>query len=310
MRGGRWRSLVGVEADDPGQPNPTIDALAAELSRARTDLLRHSLASQRLKPALAALRRAEEILRRRPRLAITGEFNAGKSSLANALIGEETLPTAVLSNTRLPTLLRYAARPSVEAVLGDGRKRRLRAPSVEDARDIASLEVGLPSPRLRGLDILDVPGLADARLGGNDHRRVLLGADVIFWCTTSNQAWRESERLIWMGLPSQIRARGLLVMTRRDLFRNTADEKSVLARLEREAGPLFRGVAAVSSLRARKALEEGPGGGESWIASGLDELGRALDQLLLKAQDRRVARVTSALRRIATRALERLEDRL
>jgi hypothetical protein len=51
-----------------------------------------------------------------PRLALFGEFSAGKSSIINLLLGRDILPTAVLSSTRRPTYVHHAPDLRIEAL--------------------------------------------------------------------------------------------------------------------------------------------------------------------------------------------------
>ena len=73
------------------------------------NILRKAAASHAFLEAPArALGRVARVASRPLRLAILGESNSGKSSLANLLAGEATLPALPVANTMLPTLLRYA----------------------------------------------------------------------------------------------------------------------------------------------------------------------------------------------------------
>src|SRR5215831_15492170 len=73
------------------------------------NILRRAAASYPfLETSAHALERIARAACRPLRLAILGESNSGKSSLANLLTGEATLPALPVANTRLPTLLRYA----------------------------------------------------------------------------------------------------------------------------------------------------------------------------------------------------------
>src|SRR5262245_5494032 len=188
-----------------------------QLRHARLRLERAASPELRLSPAIRALWRTELRLDRPLRLAIFGEMNAGKSSLANLLAGIESLPTAVISNTRIPTLLYYASEAEIWVVEESGKREQLHNGSIMPRRSVFRVEVGLPSPRLRGMQILDLPGLADPRLGGAAVDLAAHHVGAVIWCTMSTQAWKESERTVWSVLPSRLNSRGLLVATHRDL---------------------------------------------------------------------------------------------
>src|SRR5262249_37019411 len=53
---------------------------------------------------------------------VIGEFNSGKTSLINSLLGEPHLPTSVVANTTVVTVIGYAARPRL-AIEGFDRTR-------------------------------------------------------------------------------------------------------------------------------------------------------------------------------------------
>jgi len=73
-------------------------------------------------------------------LVVVGEFNAGKSSVINALVGERVAPEGILPTTVSVTLFRY----------GDARAER----GVRDGM----LEIDYPAPFLRHITIVDTPG--------------------------------------------------------------------------------------------------------------------------------------------------------
>ena len=187
-----------------------------QLRRARHRLHRAALPELRLSPAIRALLRTEQRLARPLRVAICGEVNAGKSSLANLLAGIESLPTAVTANTLVPTLLYYAAEPEIWAVQGSGKRERLRGNGSLPRQAALRLEVGLPSPRLAAMQILDLPGFSDSRSGAPVVDPAAHHVDATIWCTVSTQAWKESERSAWSMLSPRLGARSLLVATHKD----------------------------------------------------------------------------------------------
>jgi GTPase Era involved in 16S rRNA processing len=121
----------------------------------------------------------------------------------------------------------------------DGRRKRLRANRGALDQSIFRLEVGLPSPRLRAMQILDLPGLADPRFDASLADLVLHNVDAVLWCTVSTQAWKESERAVWEQISPRLQNRGLLVTTHCDHLRAMADKEKLLSRLCDEAGPSF-----------------------------------------------------------------------
>jgi hypothetical protein len=210
------------------------------LRQARQRLQRAASPEFHLSAAIRALWRTERRLERPLRVAICGEMNSGKSSLANLLSGIESLPTACISNTRIPTLLYFADEPEVWMVAWNGKRERLRTETSMPQRSIFRVEVGLPSPRLRAMQLLDLPGFADPGLGASTADLAAHHVDAAIWCTMSTQAWKESERTSWSMLPPRLSPRGLLVATHRDLLHDAGDRHKLLARLRDEVGTSSR----------------------------------------------------------------------
>lgn len=104
------------------------------------------------------------------RLAIAGMVKAGKSTLLNAMLGEELAPTDAGECTRIVTWYRYAATPSITLHPHDGPPRRMPVKREEGrlvldigdtpAEDVAWIDVGWPSSGLRSAILIDTPGIA------------------------------------------------------------------------------------------------------------------------------------------------------
>lgn len=111
-------------------------------------------------------------------LAVLGQFKRGKSTLLNALLGEELLPTAVVPLTAVPTFLRSGDALTLRTSYTDGRPaEQHQAGSIDELREkltglvteagnpenllgISRVEVFLPSPLLaRGVVLIDTPGI-------------------------------------------------------------------------------------------------------------------------------------------------------
>jgi hypothetical protein len=280
--------------------HPLTGRIVAELKLAQSMLERAIPPGSKLFPAVRALRRTQQRLDRPLRLAICGESNSGKSSLANLLGRIESLPTAAISNTRIPTLIYYAHEPQIWVVHGAaGRRARVRANPNALPRSIFRLEVGLPSARLRAVEILDCPGLADPG------QIVSHAVDAALWCTVCIQAWKESERVAWSRLPARLRSCGLLVATHADLLPDDRDRDKLLTRLRGECGSMFRDMIPVATIDALALVQEGENAPvpSAWHATGADMLEAALSALMDDARDQRANSALRVTGRIAHHAL-------
>ena len=138
------------------------------MSQASKDLIRRLRdARERLRatnindPALAVcisgLRRIEEALSRPLSVVIVGEYNSGKTSVADLLIGDGVLPTSVVSNTRVPVLIMHAETAALYGVDADDTLIRIDSDDDDPLIDIPyrALKIGLPIERLRDYQILE-----------------------------------------------------------------------------------------------------------------------------------------------------------
>lgn len=122
---------------------------------------------EELGPALESCRRRlDEPLR----VALAGRVKAGKSTLLNAIVGEELAPTDTGECTRVVTWYRFGDVPSVRLVPREGTPeqlpvrrdhgRLLLGTGDRAAHEVARLEVTWPTPALRDLVVIDTPGIA------------------------------------------------------------------------------------------------------------------------------------------------------
>src|SRR5712691_3520238 len=78
---------------------------------------------------------------------VAGEFKRGKSTLINALLGQEVLPTAVVPLTSIVTAVTWGSEPRAEVRFADGRVEQI------DARDLARFVTERENPENRlGVD--------------------------------------------------------------------------------------------------------------------------------------------------------------
>ncbi len=110
--------------------------------------------------------RADEPLR----VAIAGKVKAGKSTLLNALVGDELAPTDAGECTKLVTWYQHGLVYKVEAKMKDGRSEPVRFKhddgaievDLEDRElaDIQRLMVEWPVKTLKEMTLIDTPGIA------------------------------------------------------------------------------------------------------------------------------------------------------
>jgi replication fork clamp-binding protein CrfC len=104
------------------------------------------------------------------RIALAGTLKAGKSTLVNALVGEDIAPTDATEATRIVTWFRHGPTPKVTANHRGGRRSNVpigRDPDDRsltfdfarlDPQDIVDLDVEWPATELINSTIIDTPG--------------------------------------------------------------------------------------------------------------------------------------------------------
>jgi len=129
----------------------------------------------------AEIERLEQLQKRlgesRFHLAVLGQFKRGKSTLLNALLGEDVLPSAVVPLTAVPTLIVYGETRRVQLMFRDGNSQSfcfespdkirafLREKATEEGNPVNrlgldSITIQYPSPILsKGVVLIDTPGI-------------------------------------------------------------------------------------------------------------------------------------------------------
>ncbi|HEY6423776.1 MAG TPA: dynamin family protein [Pseudonocardiaceae bacterium] len=136
----------------------------------RTVLQRAAEAYRDSRPTAALLRDQMDRLDEPLRVAIAGKIKAGKSTLLNALVGEQIAPTDAGECTRIVTWYRDAPSPRVTLTPRQGPPRQLPLNRTDgrlefDLRgsapeDVERLLVDWPSRSLRITTLIDTPGIA------------------------------------------------------------------------------------------------------------------------------------------------------
>jgi GTP-binding protein EngB required for normal cell division len=255
-------------------------------------------------PALSALApatgHAVEALDRPLLVAVMGEFNAGKSSFVNALVGEEVAPTGVTPTTATVNALRYGATPAARVIGHDGHVRDLPAPDVAaflaglsdaQARDVRVVEIFLSVETLRQVEIVDTPGLNSIR---PEHERVardfLQEADAIVWVFAIGQAAKATEKEA-LAFAHGAGKRVLGVLNKVDRA-DEAEVDAVMRHVTSSLGDLVEVVVPFSATRALAARRRGSSD------PAFEALSAALDERFFRhARELKRATALAALRR-------------
>jgi len=305
-----WASAVTDEVARAWVP-PSNARAAWPLLLTRLDGHAHALGDIGAAAAIGEL--ATE--RARPvRLVIVGEFNAGKSTFINALIGAEVAPTGVLPTTATLHHLRWAPDPFARISFSKGAEPAERIVAVRDLRAalaesgaaaVRRVEIGMPIASLVRVEILDTPGF---NASDPEHARVARAAfdeaDVALWLLDATQAMKQTERAVLeeamrAGLPVQILVNKADRLAPDEVDRVVASVRAGMAEvgLSSWAPPL--------ALSAKKALAGKLGDPVALEQSAWPAVERLLeDQIVGRSLDLK----ERALRRRAVRLVEILVD--
>ena len=103
-------------------------------------------------------------------LVVLGQFKRGKTSLINALLGSEILPTAVVPLTSIATVLKYGETFNIKVYFNDGRVIETEPTSLtqyvtekgnpKNEKDVQEVVITYPSSYLKdGVRLIDTPGV-------------------------------------------------------------------------------------------------------------------------------------------------------
>jgi hypothetical protein len=269
-----------------------MEALLADLRDAQAKLRLRADRAPGVIGCADALARLEARMSGKPRVVVLGEGNAGKTSLVNLLLDQVLLPESVIANTCRPVVLRFAETVAVEGVTRTGRLDLTRHDTEPPDRSVLHrLEVAIPSPRLASFDLVDTPALSTPA----ELDPLGLGpADLLLWCTVAMQAWKESERRLWMAIPGRRRGRDILVATHQDGLRDDDDRRKVRARLAAETAGCFGAIAFACASGRREH-------------SGAAELDALIAERLSVIAQRRYGAACRLANYIISKALDLLE---
>ena len=170
-------------------------------------------------------------------LVVLGEFNHGKSTFVNALLGQDILPTGITPTTASINHVVWAANPTARVMLLTGESQYLDPNQLKDwvtvagghASEVSYVELGYPSDLLQNNVVLvDTPGVNDL----NEQRaEVTYGyvprADAVVFLLDAGQALKDSEReFLRSRVLENARDRLIFVLGKMDML--STDEKAAV----------------------------------------------------------------------------------
>jgi len=194
-------------------------------------------------------------------LVIAGEFNSGKSSFINALLGERVLPEGVTPTTDRINVLRHG--PEIS----------------EQLREAFLLERTHPAEVLREISIVDTPGTnAIIRRHEELTRDFVPRSDLVLFVTSADRPFTESERAFL----EQIREWGkkiVFIVNKIDILGRPEERQEVIQYVGQNAEALLDErphIFAVSARQAMEARRASAGAADNdeelWRSSGFEEV--------------------------------------
>lgn len=183
-------------------------------------------------------------------LVFVGEFNAGKTAVINALLGDKLLEEGITPTTSEITILRYGKSGEPHQLISENQKLIL-----------------LPIDLLSEISIVDTPG-TNAILRQHEQltRKFIPQADIVLFVTSVDRPFTESERLFMQ----QIRDWGkkvVIVLNKIDILQNEDELAQVRSFVAENTKSLLGMVPEIFAVSARLALRAKNGRPELWEES-------------------------------------------
>ena len=140
------------------------------------------------------------------RIAVVAPFNFGKSTLINALLGQDVMPTKCIRTTGSPITIKYGKKLKIWITLKSGEVIKSSFVEILEEyvvldkqgrirKDIVSVEVFYPHPLLKkGVELLDLPGINDTQEQNKLVKDELLHVDLVILILHAQQLFTLTEQ--------------------------------------------------------------------------------------------------------------------
>lgn len=196
-------------------------------------------------------------------LVVAGEFNAGKSSILNALLGERVMPEGVTPTTDRITVVTYGE----------------RATETEDGPAIVRRTY--PAELLRDIALVDTPGTNAIILRHQElTERFIPRSDLLLFVTSADRPFTQSERE-FLELIGSWGRKVLMVVNKIDILDDDAQREEVIRYVREHARETLGVTPEVFGVSAKAATAARAKGDEAALqASGLPALESAIRERL------------------------------
>jgi len=195
-------------------------------------------------------------------LVIVGEFNSGKSSFINALIGEKILKEGVTPTTTQINIIRY-----------DEQKK-------ETVLDAHTLLINAPVEILKEISIVDTPGTnAIIREHETITNKFIPRSDLVLFVTSSDRPLSESERTFLQSIRDWGK-KLVIVLNKIDLFQNDEELSQVKKFIQDNIQSLLQISPEIFPVSSRNALLAKQGQPQLWDASHFHSLENHIQSVL------------------------------
>jgi uncharacterized tellurite resistance protein B-like protein/GTPase SAR1 family protein len=244
------------------------------------------------------------------RVAVVGEFSKGKSTLLNALLGEEIQPVRDIPCSGTVTVLKYGPQQRVICKYKNGREEEISPQQYKEKASISEeaalgsfgdeivnseiKEIIFEHPNLElctnGVEIIDSPGLNEQAERTLVTQQVLKTTDAVIFLTHAQNVLTEKERELLLYLKKELNpgkddesAKSIFVLVNfADLLRREGSRQQVKERVEKivKSQNLIAGENRIHLISAQSALEAILDGMENEYVKSFQDFTKSLEQFL------------------------------
>jgi GTP-binding protein EngB required for normal cell division len=234
-------------------------------------------------------------------LAVLGQFKRGKSTLLNALLGDDLLPTDILPVTAIPTFIHFGSEvggavhfidrpdPVTYAATGESSLATFLNDYVTEAgnphnrRQVSRVEISHPAPLLQqGVVLIDTPGVGSTLKHNTELAyQILAQCDAALFLLSPDPPITETE-LDYLQTIKERLPRTFYLLNKVD-FLDDQQQVASLQFLAQQLSPLYDSAPQVMPISARKGLQARlSGDAKGWEESGMQVVEQDLIDLFAR----------------------------